>query len=403
MKCWFTMAAAALALAGCTRPKTDTVAQAPAAAATGDKEVTLSATMQSEGGVVVETVAVRSLPRMLRASGRITVNENRTWRVGAMTDGRIIRVLANAGDSVRAGQVLARMHSHEIHEGRALYRRAVSDLARARAQETYATRARDRMKRLAALKAASLEQVEHSEAEMQSAETTRANAEIEVERTSRHLVEYLQIPLAEPKEHAEGDQEPDDDLIPIKTPASGTILTRSVTASTVVAPANELFAVSDLTTLWMIAAVNEEHLSKLRVGLPVSVFVQAYPQKPFRGRITKLGEELDATTRTIKARVELPNPDGRLKPEMYATAEIEAGGSEPAMFVPQTAPQEVGGQRVVFVRRAADRFEVRAIEIGRTMEGALEVTRGLKPGEAVVARGSFLLKSQLLKSSLAGE
>jgi cobalt-zinc-cadmium efflux system membrane fusion protein len=402
MKHRILIACAMAALAGCSR-QAPPVAKEEAAPAASAKEVVLSARMQSEGGVAVEPVAARSLPQVLRASGRITVSEERTWRIGAMSEGRILRVAANTGDRVASGQVLARMHSHDIHESRALYRKAVAELAHAQAQEAYSTRTRDRAKRLHALKAASLEQVEHAEAELRGAQTTRANAEVEVERTRRHLVEYLQIALEEPAPHAEGEDEPDEDLIPIKTPASGVVLTRNVTNGTVVAPANELFVISDLSLLWMIAAVNEESLAKLRVGLPASVYVQAYPGRAFRGRITKVGEELDPTTRTIKARIELPNQDGRLKPEMYATAEIEAGGTQPAIFVPQAALQEVGGQSVVFVRRAPDRFEVRPVEIGRTLDGALEVRRGLSAGEAVVARGSFLLRSQMLKSTLGGE
>ncbi|MBI4876241.1 MAG: efflux RND transporter periplasmic adaptor subunit [Acidobacteria bacterium] len=395
--------AAALLAAGCSRGKVETVKPEAPPAAAGAREIGLSARMQSEGGVAVEAVAVRSLPQVLRANGRIPVNDNRPWRVGAMTEGRIMRVLANVGDAVSSGQVLARMHSHEIHEARAVYRKAVADLAQARSQEEYVTRTRDRAKRLHDLKAASLEQVEHAEAELHNSQTARVNAEGESERARQHLIEYLQIPVGEPKPHTEGEEEPDEDLIPIRAPASGTLLTRNITAGTVVAPSTELFVITDLASLWMIAAVSEENLPKLRVGLPARVFVQAYPEHPFVGRITRLGEELAPTTRTIKARVELPNSGGRLKPEMYATAEIEAGGSEPAIFIPQTAPQEVGGQRVVFVRRAADRFEVRPVEIGRTLEGSLEVVRGLKAGEALVVRGSFLLKSQLLKSSLAGE
>ncbi len=402
MKLWIPIAGALVALAGCSR-QAPPAAKEDAAPVASRKEVVLSARMQSEGGVMVEPVTARSMPQVLRASGRITVSEDRTWRVGAISEGRILRVNANAGDRAVSGQVLARMHSHDIHESRALYRKAVAELAHAKAQEAYATRTRDRAKRLYDLKAASLEQVEHAEAELRGAQTARANAEVEVERTRRHMIEFLQIALDEPAPHSEGEEEPDEDLIPIKAPASGIVLSRNVTTGTVVAPANELFVISDLSLLWMIAAVNEENLPKLRAGLPVSVFVQAYPGHPFRGRITRVGEELDPTTRTIKARVELPNQNGRLKPEMYATAEIEAGGTQAAIFVPQAALQEVGGQSVVFVRRAPDRFEVRPVEIGRTLDGSLEVTRGLSDGEAVVSRGSFLLRSQMLKSTLGGE
>jgi cobalt-zinc-cadmium efflux system membrane fusion protein len=230
-----------------------------------------------------------------------------------------------------------------------------------------------------------------------------SNAAVEVDRTRRHLVEFLQIPADVPDHPADQPHDDELDLIPIKSPAAGTLMTRSVTPGTVVEPAGELFVVSDLATLWAIASVGEEHLSPLREGMPARVYVQAYPGAGFPGRIGKLGEELDATTRTVKVRVDVPNRDGRLKPEMYATIEIELGGSTPALFVPQQALHEVNGQAVVFVRHAPDRFEVRAVQTGHGIEGAQEITGGLRPGDAVVTRGSFAIKSQLLKSSLGEE
>jgi len=153
----------------------------------------------------------------------------------------------------------------------------------------------------------------------------------------------------------------------------------------------------------MIAAVSEEHLSTLRVGMLVRVHVQAYSARAFSGRITRLGEELDPITRTIKARVELPNPGGKLKPEMYATAEIELGRSEPGLFVPQSAVQEINGRNTVFVEAAGDRFEARPVQLGRTLGDTMEIASGLRPGERIVTRGSYVLKSQLLKGALGEE
>jgi cobalt-zinc-cadmium efflux system membrane fusion protein len=388
----------AVLMAACSRepaPPAKTEAAPPQPAAS-DREVTLDAEAQRQAGLEIRTVEMRSLPQVLRATGRLALNENATWRVGAVTDGRIVSVEANPGDRVANGQVLARMHSHDIHESRANYQKAVAELARLEAQASYAQRARDRARRLLELKAASTEQTEHAEAELRNAQTAVANAKVEVERTRHHLTEFLQIPADNPPEH-------EKDLIPIPTPAAGTVISRNVTPGTVVAPSGELFLVSDLSTLWMIAAVSEENLSRVRPGMMARVFVQAYPNQPFRGRIAKLDDELDPTTRTVKARIELPNRDGRLKPEMYASAEIEMGGSEAALFVPQGAIQEVSGETAVFVRLGADRFELRPVEPGRIVEGTQEIVSGLKGGEAVVTRGAFIVKSQLLKSALAEE
>ncbi|HEU0142693.1 MAG TPA: efflux RND transporter periplasmic adaptor subunit [Bryobacteraceae bacterium] len=385
---------------GCSQKEADTVqARAPERRAAPPRHVGMDAATQERAGITIEVVRPLPAPQVVRATGRITTNENRTWRVGAITEGRIIRVYANPGDRVEQGQVLARMHSHDIHESRALYRKALTDSVMLKSAESLAKRARDRYRRLYELKAASLEQLEKSEGELKSAQTAVANAEIEVNRTRLHLMEFLGVSLDASHDHQAGDEH-DEDLIPIRSPADGTVLVRSVTPGTVVGISGETFVVSDLTKLWTIAAVNEENLSRLRTGARARVSVQAYPDRTFPGVVTKIDEELDATTRTIRARIELANSSGRLKPEMYANAEIDAGSSEPALFVPQSALQEVSGEQVVFVRTGPEEFELRPVVTGRILDARLEVTGGLEPGDEVVSRGSFLLKSQLLKSSL---
>lgn len=400
----------ALALAGCSRqPESPPAAPAPepkqqAAAPPAAGAVTMEEAAQKSAGLQLQTAARRSLPEVIRASARLTNNENLTWRVGAITEGRIVQVLASPGDMVQQGRPLARIHAHDVHDSRAEFRKANTELSRARASLDFARKSRDRARRLFDLKAGSLEQVERSESELRNAEAAYTVASAEVDRTRSHLVEFLGVPAEGDDNHQQPSANADErDLIPVRAPASGTVLTRNVTPGTVVTPANDLFVISDLSSLWAIAEVSEDNLPKLRPGMPVRVFVQAWPDHPFPGRIGKLGDALDPATRTVKVRVDMPNPAGRLKPEMYATAEIEIGGSESAVFVPQEATQEVRGQTVVFVRTAANRFEVRPIEAGRTLGDALEVRRGLRGGETVASRGAFLLKSEYLKAALAGE
>ena len=363
--------------------------------------ITLDAAAQKSSKIEIGQVTVRSLPQIVRSTGRITTDEDRTWRVGAITDGRVMAIRVNPGDRVEQWQVLAFMHSHDVHESRAQYLKAVGELARQRASESYALRGRDRARRLYELKAGSLEQLEHAENVLRNAATEVTTAQVEVERTRTHLVEFLGI---DPDKKAKpGDEGEEEDWIPVKAPAAGTILTRSVSSGTVVTPANDLFILTDLSSLWVIAEVNEEHLSKLRAGMPVRVFVQAYPDRPFYGKIAKLGESLDAATRTLMVRVALANKDGLLKPEMYAATEIELGGSQAAPFIPQEAIQEVRGQNVVFVRRDSGSFEVRPVGVGRSLNGSVEISRGLREGEQIAITGSFILKSEFLKASLAEE
>lgn len=381
--------------------KPEAPAPATAEKPAGANEVVLDAKMQQEARVRSALAVERPVPVLIQANGRLTVNETRTWRIGAVTDGRVMKTMVLPGDSVKKEQVLAGLHSHEIHEARAEYRRAQQESVRLKSALAYAQKQRDRARRLYELKAASLEQLEHAETELKNAQTAVVNNDTEIERTRIHLVEFLQVSPESPKEHKDGDAEHDDDLIPVKSPADGTLLERKVTAGSVVKGGDDLFVVSDLANLWMIAAVSEEHVGKLRLGMRVDVKVQAYPDLVFPGRITRFGEQLDPDTRTLPTRVELVNTGRRLKPEMYGTAEIQTGGGASGIFVPENAIQQVNGQSVVFVERSAGHYEVRAVESGRVLDHFVEVTRGLASGDRIVVEGSYVIKSQLLKGSLS--
>jgi RND family efflux transporter MFP subunit len=386
------IAAAALALAGCGRNGSETTAasqkEAPAAEKTPG-EIVLDETQRRNAGIVVDTASARTLKTTVEAGGKLAPDEQRTWRVGALTDGAVAEVRVNAGDTVRKGDPIAAIHSHDVHDSRAAYRRAETELQRALAAEQHALRLRDRARRLFDLKAASREQVEVTENDYRTAQSQVANARTELQKTEHHLVHFLGVPL-------EGGEN-----VPIRAPASGLVTARRVTPGTVVSAGDEIATITDPSSIWMIAAVNEADLAHLRVGQNVRVKVRAWPDQPFTGKILRLGEQLDPDTRTLQVRVGLPNPGGRLKPEMYATAEIETARGREALFIADTAVQEVSGQKVVFVQTAPGRFQTRPVEAGRNQAGLVEITAGLKPGEHVVVKGAFALKSQLLASSLA--
>lgn len=389
--------AAVLALAACSREKAPPAAEAKAPPAKSSDTVVLDAAAQRSARIRVEAAVERAMPEVVRANARITNDEEHTWRVGAITEGRVVRVLVAPGDVVEEGKPLARLHSHEIHDSRAQYGNAVSELQRAKAAVAYAMKARDRARRLLDLKAASQQDVEHAENDVRNAEAAQTNANNEVGRHRAHLEEFLGIPAVD------DGHDDEHDLIPVRAPAAGTVLVRNVTQGAVVTPAIDMFVISNLQSLWAIAEVNEEHLRQLRPGMPVRVYVQAWDKEPFAGRLAKLGESLDPQTRTVKVRVSLPNPAGRLKPEMYATAEIDVGASRQAIFISADATQEVRGETIVFVRTAPDRFEARHVETGRTIDRSLEIVRGIRPGEQVAVSGAFVLKSEYLKASLSDE
>jgi RND family efflux transporter MFP subunit len=196
------------------------------------------------------------------------------------------------------------------------------------------------------------------------------------------------------------DDSDDADLIPIKAPASGRILQKNVTPGSTISPSTDAFVIGDLSRLWMLASVDTATLSKLRLEQTATVTLPDMPEANYVGRITNLGQEFDPVTRLMQVRIEINNPDKRLRPEMLASAEFATGAGIPAVLVPQEAIQQVNGQDVVFVRVAADRFRVQAVQMGENMRGNVRILQGLKPGEHVITHGSFVAKSQLLKSTI---
>jgi multidrug efflux pump subunit AcrA (membrane-fusion protein) len=357
--------------------------------------VVLDPVEQRNGHIVVASAGVENMAATLTIPGRLTFNEDQTWHVGAIASGRIENISARVGDAVSADQILARLHSHEVHEARAGYQEAQAELERARSAQVYAGQRRDRAARLFELKAGSRQDLETAEADLRNAQASVERAESELEKERAHL-HIFRLPV---KPRATGGAENDEeDDIPIVAPAAGLVLDRKATLGSVVNSGDELFVIANISSLWMIAAANEVDLSKLHPGQPVHVQVRAYPGREFTGRILKLGEELDPATRTLQIRIAVPNPQGLLKPEMYATASVQQAERRTALVIPEEAVQEIDGVSVVFVEDSRNEFRARTVEPGQHADGGIEIVEGLKRGEAVVVKGGFTLKSQLLKS-----
>jgi cobalt-zinc-cadmium efflux system membrane fusion protein len=173
-----------------------------------------------------------------------------------------------------------------------------------------------------------------------------------------------------------------------------------VTPGAVVTASSDLFEISDLRTLWVNAEVHERYLQSLRIGLPVQISVQAYPESSFEGRITYVGETLDPTTRTVQLRCETGNTRRELKPEMYATIAIRLDSGVETPVIHSSAVNELDGGSIVFVHEKEACFRVRRVKLGRQTGSLTEILEGLRPGEKVVRDGSFLLKSEFLKSQV---
>jgi cobalt-zinc-cadmium efflux system membrane fusion protein len=357
-------------------------------------QVTLSTQAQAEQKIEVAPVELGTAVVSQRAKGHIALPDNATWRVGVLAEGRVEKVYFNLGDSVRKGEVLARMHSHDVHEARAAYANAVAERTRLQAAEALAQKNYDRSRRLYALKAESVSQVEIAKQELVNAQSSTREADNIVRREVTHLEETLglQADIA--------DNSEDADLIPIKAPAGGRILQKNITPGSTISTSTDAFVIGDLTRVWMLASVDAATLSKLHIGQTATVTLPDVSDATYTGKITNLGQEFDPVTRLMPVRIELRNPENRLRPEMLASAEFATGTGIPVVMVPQESIQQVNGQDVVFVRVAADRFRVQTVQTGEIIRGEVRILQGLKPGEQVITHGSFIAKSQLLKSSI---
>lgn len=379
------------------REKTSADSVKPDASKQG--QVVISASEQAVQHIEIEPAVLTKESDVLRVPGRIALPDSASWRVGVLVEGRVESVFANLGDFVHKGQMLARMHSHEVHEARAAYQMAVSERARLEAAQALAQKNYERTQRLLSLKAASIQELEQAKQELVNAQTAATNGITILERERIHLEDTLGIPAA-PSSSTPSEQL---DLIPITSPASGYVLQKNVTPGATIQPSTDAFVIAALQRLWMLAAVNGDKISLLHVGQAATVTLQDGAGEAFYGHVSNLGQESDATTRLIPIRIDVANTKNALRPEMLATAQIAIGPMVPVLSISQDAIQQVNGTDVVFVRTAPDRFDVHPVRKGDFVHTRVRILDGIQAGDSVVTRGSFILKSQLLKSSFQGE
>jgi cobalt-zinc-cadmium efflux system membrane fusion protein len=363
-------------------------------------EVLLPVSEQATAKIQTETVALSEAPDVLRLTGRITLADDLNWHVGVRTEGSVAEVYASLGDHVKKGQILARYHADQVHDLRAQYRSATANLAKAKSGAALAERNNERMQNLLALKAASVVQVEQAKQDLAGAQAEVQSAQSDVDR-ARDLLEHdLHVVADSPA----GGQNELADEVPILAPASGYVIEKKVTpGKSVSLSEGDAFVIGDLSQVWMMVAVRPEHLAELRVGQSATVTLPGVSGQRFAGKISNLGQEFDPVTRAMQARIVLENRKNLLRPEMLANAEVSTGSRRPTILVASEAIQQINGQDAVFVRTAPDRFAVRAVRIGETVNGKTPVVEGLKSGEQIVVSGSFILKSQLLRASMEGE
>jgi len=195
----------------------------------------------------------------------------------------------------------------------------------------------------------------------------------------------------------------DASLAVLRAPFDGVVTKYDVAQGEVAEPERELFTVTDLSSVWVLADIYEKDITKVRAGTDAVVRVDAYPDRSFAGRVTYVADLIDPQTRSAKARVVVANPGTALKLDMFARVSIPTAEQREGLLVPLAAIQTVDNQPVVFVQQSANRFERRNVELGMTAGDLVEVRSGVQAGDTVVGAGSFYLKTALLRERIGDE
>jgi len=320
--------------------------------------VKVSLAKVQRSGVRTEAAEMRRIVRPVRAPGVAKPDERTLWSVTLRADGFIEELYVNeTGKHVRAGDRLFRFYSAQVVSAQIDYR--ISGAKPADLPRGNEPGGLQRLKNLG-LPETVLNQI----------------------HASPTLLRTIDWPA----------------------PITGVVMEKKAIAGQMFKAGEELYRLADLTSIWVIADVAEQDIGQVRVGTPAKIGFRAFPDQPFEGRVTFVLHELDARTRTGKVRIEVKNPEHRIKHEMYADVEIDAAAGEPQrLTVPVSAVIDSGNRQVVIVERGEGLFEPRPVRLGLRGDGFVEIREGLKAGEKVVVAANFLIDAESnLRAALRG-
>lgn len=308
-------------------------------------------------GVRTEPAELRAIVRPVRAPGVAKLDERTLKVVSLRADGFIEALYVNeTGKQVEAGQPLFRIYSPQMVSVQVDYRTAMTSAGRAVGGEQGALQ---RLRNLAV-----------------------------PEQVIRNLRTNPSPNLS----------------IDWPAPITGVVIKKMAVEGMMMKAGEELYRLADLTSIWVIADVAEQDLGLVKIGATARVTFRAFPDQPYEGRVTFILPELEMGTRTAKVRIEVKNSDYRIKQEMFADVEIEAGtGDEPRLTVPVSAVLDSGNRQVVLVDRGEGRFEPRQVKLGLRGDNFVEIREGVQAGEKVVIAANFLIDAESnLKAALQG-
>ncbi len=333
--------------------------------------VTIAPEMLRDLRVTTAKTEARTAGERVSVLAELRVNQDAYAEVASPATARVVRVLARAGDTVKANQPLVELASGDMSKARA-------ELGAAATRLELAKKTLERKKGQLAERLITEREVIDAQAAVTEAEAQRTVAAGALDQFAG-------------AQGANG--------LVLRAPVAGTVIDRDVVVGQLADPSKTLFRIGDLSKLWLIAHVFERDAVRVQVGATGTASFAALPGRTVDGTITWIGREVETASRTVPVRLEVANPDGVLRPGMSASVTIpvgEVGGQ--VVAVPIAAVQRVGDSWGVFVPRGPGKYEAKPVGRGRDLEGEVEILSGLVPGEEVVVDGAFLLKAEFDKS-----
>lgn len=334
---------------------------------TGSNQLKINVDKVQKLGVRTEPAAMRPVGGVVRAVGKVAVDERRLFAITPKFEGWVERLFVNAtGQPVGKGQPLFEAYSPELITAQREYGIAMNA---ANALKAAGDAPQADMHRLAEASLARLRNWDISDEQIR--------ALVQSGQSQRTLT--------------------------FRSPVAGIVLEKKAVQGMRFMPGDTLFQVADLSSVWVLADVNEQDIGLLRTGDKASIAISAYPDQSFRGTITYIYATLTPETRTVPVRVEIPNPRLLLKPAMFAQVELTVGGKAKVLTVPISAVIDSGTRRIVLVQRGEGKFEPREVKLGARSDAYVEVLDGLKDGEEVVVAANFLIDAESnLKAAVQG-
>ncbi len=318
----------------------------------------------------------------LRVPARVDLDQHRLARIGATVTGRIVETKAWIGQSVRKGETLAILNSTELGMAQAAYLKAASQVS---LRELAVSRARRLLESDVIAAAELLER----EGMLREAEVDLRAATDQLRVMGMNEVDLTR--LAHDKSiHS---------FTPIVASLSGVVIERNVTVGQVVQPADALFTIADLSHVWLVAELPEQQARWARQGDEAYADIAALPNDNLSGKLIYVADLVNPATRTVTVRMDMPNPQRLLKPQMLATMLIRKQGTD-YLVVPDSAVIRDENRDHVFVQIAPTKFELRPVQLGEDEGGVRPVISGLKQGEQVVTDGGFHLNNERLRKEL---